>query len=160
MQEWKKVKSLSRVRLCDPMDCSLPGSSVYGIFQARVLEWVTISFSRGWIFPTQGSNLGLPRCRQTLYRQSLGGEDPLEKRMATHSSILGWRIPWTEEPGSVQSMGWQRVGHNWMTNTFTFNWLLVPGKCQALCWRLNKALLRSLRGCSLVDVHEWLCVCT
>ena len=41
----KKVKPLSRVQLCDPMDCSLPGSSVYGIFQARILEWVAISFS-------------------------------------------------------------------------------------------------------------------
>ena len=41
--------------LCDPMDCSLPQSSIHGIFQARVLEWVAISFSRG-IFPTQGSN--------------------------------------------------------------------------------------------------------
>ena len=45
--ERKKVTSLSRVRLCDPMDCSLPHSSVHGIFQARVLEWVVISFSRG-----------------------------------------------------------------------------------------------------------------
>ena len=42
---------------------------------------------------------------------SLGQEDPLEKRMATHSSILTWRTPWTEEPGWPQSMGWQRVGH-------------------------------------------------
>ena len=44
--------------------------------------------------------------------QSLGREDPLENGMATHSSILGWRIPWTEEPGGLQSMGSQRVGHN------------------------------------------------
>jgi len=43
---------------------------------------------------------------------SLGWEDPLEKGMATHSSILAWRIPWTEEPGRLQSMGSQRVGHN------------------------------------------------
>ena len=43
---------------------------------------------------------------------SLGGEDPLEKGMATHSSILAWRIPWTEEPGGVQSMGSQRVRHD------------------------------------------------
>ena len=43
---------------------------------------------------------------------SLGWEDPLEKEMATHSSILAWRIPWTEEPGGPQSMGLQRVGHN------------------------------------------------
>ena len=44
---------------------------------------------------------------------SLGWEDPLEKEMATHSNILAWRIPWTEEPGGLQSMGSQRVRHNW-----------------------------------------------
>ena len=43
--------------------------------------------------------------------RSLGWEDPLEKGMATHSSILAWRIPWTEEPGGLQSMGLQRVRH-------------------------------------------------
>ena len=43
--------------------------------------------------------------------QSLGRKDPLEKEMATHSSILTWRIPWTEEPGRLQSVGLQRVGH-------------------------------------------------
>ena len=42
----------------------------------------------------------------------LGQEDSLEKEMATHSSILAWRIPWTEEPGRLQSMGLQRIGHN------------------------------------------------
>ena len=52
--------------------------------------------------------------------QSLGREDPLEKEMATHSSLLAWRMPWTEEPGGLQSMGPQRVGHDWATNTFTF----------------------------------------
>ena len=44
--------------------------------------------------------------------QSLGWEDPLENEMATHSSILAWRIPWTEEPGGLQSMGSKRVGHD------------------------------------------------
>ena len=48
--------------------------------------------------------------------QSLGREDPLEKEMATHSSILAWRIPWTEEPGRLQSTGSQRVGHDWATS--------------------------------------------
>ena len=43
---------------------------------------------------------------------SLGQEDPLKKGMAIHSSILAWRIPWTEKPGRLQSMGFQRVGHN------------------------------------------------
>ena len=61
--------------LCDPMDCSLPGSSVHGIFQAIVLEWIAISFSRG-IFPIQGSNPRLPHCRQTLYRLSHQGSPP------------------------------------------------------------------------------------
>ena len=50
--------------------------------------------------------------------QSLGWEDPLEKYMATQCSILAWRIPWTEEPGRLQSMGSQRVGHNWATFTY------------------------------------------
>ena len=44
--------------------------------------------------------------------QSLGWEDPLEERMATHCSVLAWRVPWTEEPGGLQSVGSQRVGHN------------------------------------------------
>ena len=44
--------------------------------------------------------------------QSLGQEDPLEKEMATHSSILAWEIPWTEEPGGLQSLGSRRVGHD------------------------------------------------
>ena len=43
--------------------------------------------------------------------QSLGGEDPLEKEMATHSSILGWKIPWAEKTGRLQSTGLQRIGH-------------------------------------------------
>ena len=53
----------------------------------------------------------LPAMQKTRV-QSLGQEDPLEKEMATHSSILAWRIPWTEEPGTLQSMGSQRVEHD------------------------------------------------
>ena len=49
---------------------------------------------------------------QGTWDQSLGWEDPLEKEMAAHSSILAWRIPWTEEPGGLQSMGLQRVKHD------------------------------------------------
>ena len=54
---------------------------------------------------------------QETWVQSLGGEDPLEKEMATHFSILAWRIPRTEEPGGLQSMGSQRVGH---TEPYTY----------------------------------------
>ena len=52
-----------------------------------------------------------PTMRET-WVQSLGQEDPLEEEMATHSSILAWRIPWTEEPGRLGSMGLQRAGHD------------------------------------------------
>ena len=50
--------------------------------------------------------------KQETWIQSLGQEDPLEKEMATHSSILAWKIPWTEEPGRLQSMGSLRVRHD------------------------------------------------
>ena len=53
----------------------------------------------------------LPAMQETRIR-SLGGEDPLEKEMAAHSSILAWKIPWTEEPGRLQSMGSQRIRHD------------------------------------------------
>jgi len=53
----------------------------------------------------------LPIMQETQV-QALGGEDPLEKGMAIHFSILAWRIPWTEEPGSLQSVGLQRIGHD------------------------------------------------
>ena len=53
----------------------------------------------------------LPAMRETRVR-FLGREDPLEKEMAIHSSIIAWKIPWTEEPGRLQSMGLQRVGHD------------------------------------------------
>ena len=57
----------------------------------------------------------LPGMRETRL-WSLGQEDPLEKEMATHSSTLAWKIPWREEPGRLQSMGSQRVGHDWATS--------------------------------------------
>ena len=53
----------------------------------------------------------LPAMQET-WVQFLGWKDPLEKEIATHSSILAWRIPWTEEPGGLQSMGLQRIGHD------------------------------------------------
>ena len=58
---------------------------------------------------------------QEIWVRSLGWEDPLEKGMATHSSILAWRIPWREEPGGLQKyLGLQKSRHDWSTNTFTF----------------------------------------
>ena len=73
----------------------------------------------------------LPAIRETRV-QSLGWEDPLEKEMAAHSSILAWKIPWTKEPGRLQSMGSQRVGHDWATSLLHFT-----------SWRLNNMLLNN-----------------
>ena len=147
---------LSRFSLCNPVSCSPPGSSVHGILQARILEWVATPFSREsfrlrnqiliscvscigrWVLYHQhqlGYPLGSLICvfllsalylwvslvaqlvknlsaMQETWVQSLVWEDSLEKEMATHSSILAWRIPWTEAPGGLQSRGSQRVGHN------------------------------------------------
>ena len=61
----------------------------------------------------------LPAVQETWARSLGWRKDPLEKGMATHSSIHAWEIPWTEEPGGLQSLGSQRVGHKWATNTFT-----------------------------------------
>ena len=62
-------------------------------------------------FPDGSMVKNLPATQEMQFR-SLGQEDPLEEEMATHSTILAWRIPWTEEPGGLQSMGSQRVRHN------------------------------------------------
>ena len=71
---------------------------------------------------------------QEIWVQSLGREDLLEKEMATHSSILAWRIPQTEEPDRLQSMGSQRVGHDRVTNIFTLKLVItqIP-----LVWQLS-----------------------
>ena len=167
------------------MDYSPPGSSVHGILQARILEWVAMPFSKGSSWPRSWTHVFFVYCigRRVLYHwatrevlqeiwkwdrnvsvlsptreyrtdcvkghrgidfkkdiedwdfpggtvnknppvnaihpcqemqvQSLGWKDLLEKGMAIHSSILAWRIPWTEEPGRLQSMRSQRVRRNW-----------------------------------------------
>ena len=107
-----------------------------GIWGLHILkEAISLVFSRaGWI--ESGKSIciwaslvaqavkNLPAVRETQVR-SLSWEDPLEKGMATHSSILAWRIPWTEQPAWLQSIGSQRVGQDWTTNTFTFLMLML-----------------------------------
>ena len=68
-----------------------------------------------WDFSCAHSIKNLPAMQET-WVQSLGQEDLLEKEVVTHSSILAWRIPWTEQPGGLQSTGLQRVGHDWATS--------------------------------------------
>ena len=69
-----------------------------------------LSFLLG--FPGGLVSLPMQEMRE-MQVQSLGREDPLEEDMATHPSILAWKILWTEEPGVLQSMGLKRIGHNW-----------------------------------------------
>ena len=76
----------------------------------------------------------LPAVWETRVR-SLGWEDPLEKEMATHSSTLAWKIPWTEEPGGLQSMGSQRVRHDWATPLPLWNWRWASGMKQCSAFR-------------------------
>ena len=75
------------------------------------------------------------QCRRHIW--SLDQEDPLKKRMATHSRILAWKIPWTDKPGQLQSMGSQRVGNNWVTKPthcqWTFRLLPCLGYCLQCC---------------------------
>ena len=75
----------------------------------------------------------------------LGWEDPLENRMATHSSILAWRSPWTKEPGRLWSMGSQRIREDWVTNTFTFfTFALLMGLYFYLAWKMDWLPLQEL----------------
>ena len=93
----------------------------------------------------------LPAMRDT-WVQSLGREDPLEKEMATHSSILALRVPGTEEPGRLQSMGWLRVGHDRATSLLLFTFVHRRRK-----WQPTPVFLpgESQGQGSLVGCHLW-----
>ena len=79
----------------------------------------------------------LPALQETWVR-SLGWEDPLEKEMATHSSIPAWRIPWREEPGRLQSMRSQRIGHDWATSFFHFDTQFIKNFLNFIYFWWNK----------------------
>ena len=78
---------------------------------------------------------------QETWVQSLGQKDPLEKEMATHSSMLAWRIPWTEEAGRLQSPGSWKVGHDWATSHSTFHFYalerVMATHSSVLAWRIS-----------------------
>ena len=99
--------------LCDPIDSSPPGSAVPGILQARGLECYH------WAFLLMQMVKNPPAVQET-HVPSLGQEDSLERGMATHSSVLAWEVPWTEESDGLQSAGLQRVRHCKASQTFTF----------------------------------------
>ena len=97
----------------------LISSSQDKICSASLFSWYKVTqsqISRQLVAQTVKN----PAAMQETWIWSLGWEDPLEKGMATYSSILAWKIPWAEEPGRPQSMGSQRVERDWTTDTFTF----------------------------------------
>ena len=109
-------------------------------------------------FPGGATVKNLPAVQETRVR-SLAQEDPVEKEMAAHSSILAWRTPWTEEPGGLQSMGSQRVGRDWARTSlnllslafmlcFLFTLLLVlflsPTLYFKFCWAFHFPLCTPL----------------
>ena len=99
-----------RVCLVDCVDLICRSYSWWNGFQSSSLTSLTLEFNCGFIPTSEVKNL--PAMQETGV-WSLGWEDPLEEEMVTCPSILTWRIPWTEEPGGLRSMGSQRVGHDW-----------------------------------------------
>ena len=102
-------------------------ASVWDQWNCAVV-WAFFGIAFLWDSLVASSVKCLPAMQETQV-WSLGQEDPLEKEMATHSSILAWRIPWTEEPAGLQSTGSQRVGHDWATWLSLF---LLYWQCQSL----------------------------
>ena len=102
-----------------------------------------------WAFLMIQQVKNLPSMKETqeMRVQCLGQEDPSKEEMATHSSILAWKIPWTEKPGGLQSVGSQRVGHDWSDLACSMCWFLwgekknVGNKCSILeQWNYDTAL--------------------
>ena len=103
-------------------------------------ELLFIFFYQSFFLSSSTLYLGASLVAQTVKRllamretqvRSLGWEDPLEKEMATHSSTLTWKVPWTKEPGRLESMGLQRVGHDWVTSLSPsiLKWLKFKSMC-------------------------------
>ena len=120
---------------------SSPGSTSSGswtLLALRSLMWVIFRLIKSgrktiwvliyWVFPS-GSVIKNSPEMQEMWVQSMGQEDPLEEGMATHSSILAWKIPCTEEPGGLWSMRSQRVGHEWSDWAAAACWVLFIYIC-------------------------------
>ena len=112
MMKWPSVLSLSLDSLREyemfTLICNFPQHFLDTLRSTKIPWNLTTSFGKRTSLMAQTVKL-LPTMWKTWVR-SLGREDPLEKEMATHSSTLAWKIPWTEEPGRLQSMGSQRAG--------------------------------------------------
>ena len=166
LTQWNKVKVAQLcLTLCEPMDLA-----VHGILQARILVWVVIPFSRG-IFPKPRDQIQVSHLAGGFFTSWVTREaqwnnylpnlraspsSSEEKGMATHSSTLAWKIPWTEEPGRLQSRGSLRAGHDCATSLSLFTFMHLRRK-----WQRTPVFLpgesqgrRSLVGCRLWGLTE------
>ena len=122
-----------------PWTVAQPGSTVHGISQAEILEWVVIPYYSPW------KSGHLTKIYSRIAPHS-------EKAMAPHSSTLAWRIPWTEEPDWLWSMGLLRVGHDWENSLSLFTFMHWRRK-----WQLTPVFLpgESQGQRSLLDCRLW-----
>ena len=127
--------------------CSIPGS---GRFPG---EGIGYPLQYSWASLVAQLVKDPPAMWETWVR-FLGWEDPLEKEMATHNSILAWRIPWTEEPGGLQSMGLQRVRRDWAANIFTFHYYLQSQVDRAPLVQLWTGYILIPCMCTCVHVYD------
>ena len=100
-------------------------AAVYGITKSQtwLRDWTTtMIFTFYWLHSLVAQMVKNLPAKQETWVWSLSQEDPLEKGMAIHCSILAWRIPWIEEPGGLQSTGLQRVRHDWATNKLSHSY--------------------------------------
>ena len=120
--------------------------SKYSTLLNNTEKYLTITQQFVIIFYRTQTVKRLSTMRETQIR-ALGWEDPLEKEMAIHSSTIAWKIPWTEEPGRLQSLGSQRVGHEF-TFTFTLTLVLhILGRILALGSETCEALYTQYVNC-------------
>ena len=136
-RNWIFPREDSVWRWCSCLDRRSPGSLRYSGEPLSRTAGNMVLLGFFWASLVAQRLKRLPAMQETWVR-SLGQEEPLEKEMATHSSILAWRIPWMEEPGGLQSMGSQRVGHNWatsLTQGFSSLWLLCPSGDRMRRWQ-------------------------
>ena len=129
-QRWRWLLVVAKLGIVSlSPNSSFNFSNIFKTNSSVLSTLYSLAFKFGFLGGSDGKE---PACNAWV--QSLGQEDPLEKRMATYFSILAWRIPYSEEHGKLQSMGSQRVRHDGETNTFTFIGSLDRGLAFLLGW--------------------------
>ena len=148
MVDWMKIlfsslPSCVTITHLQPLLCDFAEHLPRGYGFLPIPWFVTVSSSEKNSQVAQWYKVCLPMQEiQEIWVWSLGLKDPLEKEIATHSSIVSWRIPWTEEPGGLRSIGSHRVIHDWATNIFISHF----HGCMLICLLVYISICCLLRG--------------